>query len=104
MPVITTEDMEELTPIVSDPSWDYLASLQSSLAAKHLEDARRRPRIGAVVEGDAHYGLVAREASEHRSEDRAVPMPRAVRRETRGSEARDIRTDHRRAAPCPSTE
>src|SRR5690606_6379011 len=50
MPVITTEDMEELTSTVSDPGWDYLSSLQSSLAANRLEIAAFRR---ALADGDA---------------------------------------------------
>jgi [protein-PII] uridylyltransferase len=50
MPVITTEDMEELTPIVSDPGWDYLAALRSSLAAHRHDTAAFR---NALAEGDA---------------------------------------------------
>jgi [protein-PII] uridylyltransferase len=50
MPVITTEDLEELTPIVSDPSWDYLTSLQTTLAANHCDVAAFR---NALTEGDA---------------------------------------------------
>src|SRR5512138_1493288 len=50
MPVITTEDMEELTSTVSDPGWDYLASLQPSLAANRLDVTAFRQ---ALSEGDA---------------------------------------------------
>jgi [protein-PII] uridylyltransferase len=33
MPVVTPEDLEELSTTVSDPPWDYLNSLQQTLAA-----------------------------------------------------------------------
>jgi len=50
MPVITTEDMEELTVPVSDPTWDYLVSLQSTLAT-HREDIAAFRQ--ALADGDA---------------------------------------------------
>jgi [protein-PII] uridylyltransferase len=50
MPIITTEDMEELTPTVSDPNWDYLGSLQSSLGTQREDIAAFR---AALTEGDA---------------------------------------------------
>jgi [Protein-PII] uridylyltransferase len=50
MPVITTEDIEELTSSVSDPVWDYLTHLQTSLAANSLDIATFR---SALADGDA---------------------------------------------------
>ncbi|MFO7305251.1 MAG: [protein-PII] uridylyltransferase [Gammaproteobacteria bacterium] len=50
MPVITPEDIEELTATVSDPEWDYLATLKSSLPARGRDIAASRE---ALAEGDA---------------------------------------------------
>ncbi len=50
MPVITPDDMEELTPVVSDPGWDYLSVLQASLAANRYDIAAFR---SALSEGDS---------------------------------------------------
>ena len=47
MPVVTPEDLEELTTTVSDPGWDYLAALQATLAAQppgHRRVPRRADR------------------------------------------------------------
>src|SRR5687768_15570953 len=49
MPVITTEDMEELAPAVSDPGWDYLSLLQTSLAVHRQDVATFR---SALADGD----------------------------------------------------
>jgi [protein-PII] uridylyltransferase len=49
MPVITTEDMEELAPAVSDPGWDYLSLLQTSLAVHRQDVATFR---NALADGD----------------------------------------------------
>jgi [protein-PII] uridylyltransferase len=49
MPVITPEDMEELATSVSDPSWEYLSSLQPTLAANRQDIAAFRT---ALSEGD----------------------------------------------------
>ena len=51
MPVVTPEDLEELTPVtVSDPHWDYLNSLQPALSAPRPDVAAYR---AALTEGDA---------------------------------------------------
>src|SRR5262245_43771679 len=49
MPVVTPEDLEELTLTVSDPGWDYLAGLRQSLAANTQDVAAFR---NALIEGD----------------------------------------------------
>src|SRR5688500_8240248 len=50
MPVITTEDMEELTATVSDPGWEYLPALKAALASHRHDVATFR---AALTEGDA---------------------------------------------------
>jgi [protein-PII] uridylyltransferase len=50
MPVVTTEDIEELATSASDPSWDYLASLNATLAANRQDIATFRQ---ALTDGDA---------------------------------------------------
>src|SRR5215470_8049500 len=50
MPVVTTEDIEELATSASDPSWDYLASLDAMLAANRQDVATFRQ---ALTDGDA---------------------------------------------------
>ena len=50
MPVITTEDLEELTATVSDPSWDYLPALKAALGSHRHDVATFR---AALTEGDA---------------------------------------------------
>jgi [protein-PII] uridylyltransferase len=50
MPVVTPEDLEDLTVAVSDPRWEYLNSLQPALAANRLDIAAYR---AALTEGDA---------------------------------------------------
>jgi [protein-PII] uridylyltransferase len=49
MPVITPEDMDELTTTVSDPGWEYLVSLQPALATDRQDIAAFR---AALSEGD----------------------------------------------------
>ena len=49
MPVVTPDDLDELAPAVSDPHWDYLASLQTALAA-HKQDVTTFRN--ALIEGD----------------------------------------------------
>jgi [protein-PII] uridylyltransferase len=49
MPVVTPEDLEELTTTVSDPAWDYLAAMQATLAANKQDIAAFR---AALAEGD----------------------------------------------------
>src|SRR5262245_42397070 len=49
MPVITTEDLEELAPPAGDPSWDYLGALPTNLAKAERSIASFRE---ALVEGD----------------------------------------------------
>jgi [protein-PII] uridylyltransferase len=49
MPVVTPEDLEELTLTVSDPGWDYLVGLRPSLAANTQDVAAFR---NALSEGD----------------------------------------------------
>src|SRR5687767_4055732 len=50
MPVITPDDMDELTTAVSDPGWDYLSALQSQLVANQQDIAAFR---AALSEGDS---------------------------------------------------
>ena len=49
MPVVTTEDIEELSTPEADPGWDYLATLQTTLAANRQDVAAFRQ---ALTEGD----------------------------------------------------
>ncbi|MET0985628.1 MAG: [protein-PII] uridylyltransferase [Steroidobacteraceae bacterium] len=49
MPVITTEDLEELATTVGDPPWDYLITLPTALAKAERSIASFRE---ALVEGD----------------------------------------------------
>jgi [protein-PII] uridylyltransferase len=49
MPVVTTEDIEELSTPVADPGWDYLATLQTTLSANRQDVAAFRQ---ALTEGD----------------------------------------------------
>src|SRR4029453_10724334 len=49
MPVVTPEDLEEIPTTVSDPGWDYLPSLQPTLAAHRQDIAAFRT---ALTEGD----------------------------------------------------
>jgi [protein-PII] uridylyltransferase len=49
MPVITSEDLDELTTPVSDPGWDYLAGLPAALTGSKPDIAAFR---GALTEGD----------------------------------------------------
>jgi [protein-PII] uridylyltransferase len=49
MRVVTTEDIEELPQTTSDPTWDYLVTLQQSLAGQGTDIATYRQ---ALVEGD----------------------------------------------------
>ena len=49
MPVVTPDDLDELAPPVSDPHWDYLTSLQASLAANTQDIATFRT---ALSDGD----------------------------------------------------
>jgi [protein-PII] uridylyltransferase len=57
MPVVTPDDLEELAPAhpVSDPHWDYLASLQSTLAAVTPQDIATFRN--ALSEGDNRLKL-----------------------------------------------
>jgi [protein-PII] uridylyltransferase len=50
MPVITPEDMEELGTAISDPTWDYLASLTPRLSTQSQDIAAFR---AALTDGDA---------------------------------------------------
>jgi [protein-PII] uridylyltransferase len=50
MPVVTTEDIEELATSPDDPSWDYLTSLETTLAANRQDIAAFRQ---ALTDGDA---------------------------------------------------
>jgi len=49
MRVVTTEDLEDLTHTATDPTWDYLATLQQSLATQPQDVAAYRE---ALAEGD----------------------------------------------------
>jgi [protein-PII] uridylyltransferase len=49
MPVVTTEDLEELSTSVGDPSWDYLVALPGTLSKAERNVATFRE---ALVEGD----------------------------------------------------
>ncbi|MBL8270237.1 [protein-PII] uridylyltransferase [Steroidobacter sp.] len=49
MPVVTPDDLEELATAVSDPPWDYLATLQPSLSSQQQDIATFR---NALTEGD----------------------------------------------------
>ncbi len=49
MPVVTPEDLEELTVSVSDPRWEYLGAMQAALSADGLDVAEYR---AALTHGD----------------------------------------------------
>jgi [protein-PII] uridylyltransferase len=51
MRVVTTEDLEELPHTSADPVWEYLVSLQQSLAASPSSDIATYRR--ALIDGDA---------------------------------------------------
>ena len=67
MPVVTPEDLEELTTTVSDPTWDYLHGLQQTLATNKQDVQAFRT---ALTEGD-------RRLKERFAEDE--PVERLVR-------------------------
>lgn len=53
MPVVTPEDLEEFTALVSDPAWDYLTGLQHSLTAARQANAQDIAVFRtALAEGD----------------------------------------------------
>ncbi len=54
MRVVTTEDLEDLPQTSTDPAWDYLVTLQQSLATQAPEIAAYRQ---ALIEGDNRLKL-----------------------------------------------
>jgi len=62
MRVVTTEDLEELPNTSTDPAWDYLVTVQHSLAtpAPDIADYRQ-----ALIEGDTSRSKASSGASEY---------------------------------------
>src|SRR5688572_17386140 len=89
MPVVTPEDLEEFTTVVSDPAWDYLSSLQQSLggaqpAGKAAGAHSRAPSqgTGTAVVGDVAVFRTALSEGDNRLKQRFLddePVERLVR-------------------------